>query len=152
MVPVLPACWNAVELRAPRGAFFHHVAHHAGHVGGDQAGIACGRLLAVAIETPDQIASAGSHFQHGMRLHAPCPCWGRSRSATACSSTLTSSEPIGSDGVSGSGAVMPNFRAVSMILARPAFGPSLPPSAIESFTGTTLIERVMACVRVTAPE
>jgi hypothetical protein len=67
---------------------------------------------------------------------------------------VTSSEPIGIDGVSGSGAVRPNFRATSVILTRPAFAGfgDLPPSAIDSFTGTTLIERVIACVSVTEPE
>ena len=67
---------------------------------------------------------------------------------------MTSSEPIGSDGVSGSGALMPKRRATSTILARPALAglATLPPSAIDSFTGTTLIERVIACVSVTEPE
>src|ERR1700722_12519238 len=80
--------------------------------------------------------------------------FGQGAKATACSTTVTSAEPIGSDGLSGSGALMPKRRATSTILARPTlagFG-DLPPSAIDSFTGTTLIERVIACVSVTAPE
>jgi hypothetical protein len=56
--------------------------------------------------------------------------------------------------VSGSGVTMPNLRATATILARPAlagfFSPL--PRAIESFTGTTLIERVNAWVSVTVPE
>ena len=39
-----------------------------------------------------------------------------------------------------------------MILARPTLGRSVPPSAIDSFTGTTLIERVIAWISVTEPE
>ena len=46
---------------------------------------------------------------------------------------------------------MPALRAVSRILARPIFGLPLP-SAIDSFTGMTLIERVSACVSVIEPE
>ena len=65
--------------------------------------------------------------------------------------TYTSSAPIGSDGVSGSGDWMPILRAVWMIMARPSL--ALPwPSAIESFTGMTLIECVMASSSVTVPE
>ncbi len=45
---------------------------------------------------------------------------------------------------------MPALRAVSLILARPTFGLPLP-SAIESFTGMTLMERVIACVSVIEP-
>ena len=59
------------------------------------------------------------------------------------SSTVTSSAPIGIDGVSISGVRSPALRAMSRILARPAFGLPLP-SAIESFTGMTLIERISA--------
>ncbi len=39
-----------------------------------------------------------------------------------------------------------------MILARPARGPAEPPIMIDSFAGTTLMERVMASVRMTEPE
>src|SRR5262249_19666854 len=45
---------------------------------------------------------------------------------------------------------MPALRAVSRIMARPIFGLPLP-SAIEIFTGITLMERVIACVSVIAP-
>ncbi len=47
---------------------------------------------------------------------------------------------------------MPILRAVSTIFARPARGPPFPPIAIDSLTGTTLMERVIACVSVTEPE
>src|SRR5580693_5829481 len=82
------------------------------------------------------------------------PLLGKVAYATACSITVTSSAPIGSDGVSGRGALMPKRRATSTILARPTLAGlgDLPPSAIDSLTGTTLIERVIACVSVTAPE
>src|SRR5262249_85222 len=45
---------------------------------------------------------------------------------------------------------MPALRAVSLILARPIFGLPLP-SAIESFTGITLMEGVGACGGVIDP-
>ena len=47
--------------------------------------------------------------------------------------------------------MMPALRAVSLILARPILGLPLP-SAIESFTGMMLMERVSACVSVIEPE
>ncbi len=46
---------------------------------------------------------------------------------------------------------MPAFRDSSLILARPSFGLPLP-SAIDSLTGMTLIERVSAMVIVIEPE
>ena len=57
----------------------------------------------------------------------------------------------GIEGVSGSGVRMPALRAVSRIMARPTLGLPLP-SAIDSLTGITLIERVIAWVSVMAPE
>src|SRR5258705_3484406 len=62
--------------------------------------------------------------------------------ATACSTTVTSSEPIGIDGVSGSGALRPKRRATSVILTRPALAGlgGLPPSAIDQLTGTTVVQ------------
>src|SRR5262249_41496231 len=59
--------------------------------------------------------------------------------------------PIGIEGVSGSDVRMPALRAVSLILARPTFGLPLP-TAIDSFTATTLIERFRASVSVIEPE
>src|SRR5215472_17331209 len=64
---------------------------------------------------------------------------------------VTSSAPIGIEGVSGNGVRSHAARAVALIRARPTLGLPLP-SAIESLTGMTLIERVIACVYVTAPE
>src|SRR5437868_884725 len=60
----LASGWNAVERGAPSWAFADDVAHHARHVGGDGSGNGLKRLLAVAIEAPDQVAGAGPHFEH----------------------------------------------------------------------------------------
>ena len=54
------------------------------------------------------------------------------------------------DGVSISGDLMPIFRAVSTILARPAFGLPLP-IATESLTAMVLIERTRAWVKGIEP-
>ncbi len=67
------------------------------------------------------------------------------------SSTVTSLAPIGIEGVSISGVRSPALRAMSRILARPVLGLPLP-SAIEIFTGITLIERVSAMITVIEPE
>ena len=64
---------------------------------------------------------------------------------------MTSAAPIGSDGVSLSGVRSPILRAMWMILARPILALPLP-SAIDSFTGMTLIERTSAWVSVIEPE
>ncbi|CEG08487.1 hypothetical protein BN961_01903 [Afipia felis] len=60
---------NAVELRAPCGAFRDDVAHHHRHVGGDGGRNDLARLRPVAVIAPDQIARAGAHFQDRMRCH-----------------------------------------------------------------------------------
>ncbi len=37
------------------------------------------RLLAVAVEAPDQVAGAGAHLEDGVRRRPPCRHWRRSR-------------------------------------------------------------------------
>ena len=66
------------------------------------------------------------------------------------SSTVTSSAPIGSDGVSGSGVRRPIALAVLTILARPTLALPLP-IVIESLTAMVLIERLIASISVIEP-
>ena len=62
----------------------------------------------------------------------------------------SASAPIGSDGVSGSGVVIPMSRAVLMMRERPSFGlPS--PIITDSFTATVLTECVSAVISVIEP-
>ena len=68
-MPVLPAVGMPSSARAPRGTLADDVAHHARHVGGDRGRDRLHRLLAVAVEAPDQVAGAGADFQHRMRRH-----------------------------------------------------------------------------------
>ena len=56
---------HRLERGAARGAFTDHVAHHAGHVGGDIRRDRLPRLRPVAVPAPDEIAGAGAHLEVG---------------------------------------------------------------------------------------
>ena len=63
---------------------------------------------------------------------------------------FTSSAPIGSDTVSGSGVVRPILRAVSTMRARPSFGLPLP-MTIDSFTAIVFSECASALTSGSEP-
>ena len=79
------------------------------------------------------------------------PPFGNVANAPAWSSTVTSSAPIGSEGVSGSGVRSPIALASATILLRPVLALPLP-MVIESFTAMVLIERISALVIGIEPE
>ena len=83
------------------------------------AGITCSGGGAVAVVAIDQRrrANCGSRWPRGAGALAAV---GEGRVGRAMSIILTSSAPIGSETVSGSGVVRPILRAVSTILARPS--------------------------------
>src|SRR6185503_8167825 len=60
---------DAVEHRALAGPFLDHLVHHEVHVHRDLRADHLHRLLAVAIETPHDLAVAAAHFQHRMRRY-----------------------------------------------------------------------------------
>ena len=78
------------------------------------------------------------------------PRLGKVAKATVWSRTVTSSAPIGSDGVSGNGVRSPIALAFLTIFARPSFALPLP-IVIESLTAMVLMERLMASVSVIEP-
>ena len=110
--------------------------------------VRCG-LGPVAVEAPDQLAVAGAHFEDRVRRHGHAEI-GEGGVGAECSSRLTASAPIGSDGVSGSGVVMP--MPLGGLHDRGAAELGLPsPITTDSCTATVLIECVSAVISGIAP-